>query len=527
MSSKKRWFVAICASIALGTLAMFMVASTMSKRFDPYIRQQAIQYLSRRFDSEVEVGKLTVHVPKVPFFRLFANSGRGVIAEIVGEDILLRHRGRRDVPPMFAMKRFRFQVDLGRIFDPQKKVALVEMSEFVITVPPKGERPNLTAKPDTGRAQEAPDPGDVFLEKVMIVNSKLVILPRNKGRTPLEFELHRVVLNSVQLNESLRYQARLTNPKPPGTIEAKGSFGPWNADSPSDTPLAGDYTFSDADLGVFAAIAGTLRSTGTFKGTLSEIEATGEADVPNFRLKRVENPLDLHVSYSARVDGTNGNTILQPVHARLNSSEFTTSGAVVKHEGNSKRSIELDVKMPNGEMLDMLRLATKAKPFMAGRIQMASKISLPPMNGTVSEKLILHGSFQIRQGQFLMDEVQDKVDLLSKKGQGQPRSQSIDNVFSAMTGEFHLEDEQIDFKSLTFQVPGSQVDLAGIYNMDADTLDFKGALRLKARVSQTMTGWKRWVLKPVDPFFAKNGAGTFLKIKVQGSSKEPQFGIAR
>jgi len=28
-----------------------------------------------------------------------------------------------------------------------------------------------------------------------------------------------------------------------------GSFGPWSADEPGDTPLAGEYTFDDADLG--------------------------------------------------------------------------------------------------------------------------------------------------------------------------------------------------------------------------------------------------------------------------------------
>jgi hypothetical protein len=42
-----------------------------------------------------------------------------------------------------------------------------------------------------------------------------------------------------------------------------------------------------------------------------------------------------------------------------------------------------------------------------------------------------------------------------------------------------------------------------------------------------MTGWKRWVLKPVDPLFAKNGAGTFLHIKVEGSSQSPKFGLDR
>jgi hypothetical protein len=42
-----------------------------------------------------------------------------------------------------------------------------------------------------------------------------------------------------------------------------------------------------------------------------------------------------------------------------------------------------------------------------------------------------------------------------------------------------------------------------------------------------MTGWKRWVLKPVDPFFTKNGAGTFLRIKVEGTADQPKFGLDR
>jgi hypothetical protein len=50
---------------------------------------------------------------------------------------------------------------------------------------------------------------------------------------------------------------------------------------------------------------------------------------------------------------------------------------------------------------------------------------------------------------------------------------------------------------------------------------------LKAKVSQTQTGWKRWALKPVDPLFAKNGGGTFLHIKVEGNSKQPKFGLDR
>ena len=60
--------------------------------------------------------------------------------------------------------------------------------------------------------------------------------------------------------------------------------------------------------------------------------------------------------------------------------------------------------------------------------------------------------------------------------------------------------------------------------MDGDVLDFHGTLKLQAKVSQTLVGWKRWLAVPFDPFFEKNGAGTFLKIQIAGSAKNPKFG---
>ena len=100
----------------------------------------------------------------------------------------------------------------------------------------------------------------------------------------------------------------------------------------------------------------------------------------------------------------------------------------------------------------------------------------------------------------------------------------IDQVVLAMGGRFRMEDETITFDPLSFAVPGSGVDLKGSYDIDSDLLDFHGTLKLDAKVSQTMTGWKRWLMKPVDPFFAKHGAGTFLRIQVTGSAKAPKFG---
>jgi hypothetical protein len=46
----------------------------------------------------------------------------------------------------------------------------------------------------------------------------------------------------------------------------------------------------------------------------------------------------------------------------------------------------------------------------------------------------------------------------------------------------------------------------------------------KAKLSQTMTGAKSFLLKAFDPFFRKNGQ-TELPIKITGSREHPSFGL--
>jgi hypothetical protein len=94
-----------------------------------------------------------------------------------------------------------------------------------------------------------------------------------------------------------------------------------------------------------------------------------------------------------------------------------------------------------------------------------------------------------------------------------------------MNGVFHLEDAAMDFRKLSFGIPGADIDLAGNFNLDSDALAFAGTLKLQATVSQLVTGWKRLILRPADRLFEKEGAGTFLRIRVDGTSRAPKFSV--
>ena len=526
----KKWLFGIGAAAAVVLVALSVTGYLLARRAEPFIREQVIAYLHDRFDSDVELASLSVRMPQASIIQTLLNRGHGLMATVEGDGVELRYKGRRDLPPMFSMKQFRFDVELRTLLDRTKVLHLVTIDGMEINIPPKGDRPDLT--PDTqenlpSSADAAAESTNVLLEQVLMTNAALTILPKDRKKLPLRFDIHRLRLQSAGKGVAMKYEAALTNAKPRGEVQSSGTFGPWVADEPGDSHLAGAYTFSHADLGIFSGIAGTLESSGQFQGTLSSVNVKGEATVPDFRLKQAGNRVRLQTRFEVRVDGTSGDTILQPVNGSLGSTSFRTSGGIIRHESDLRRTISLNVAMPSGNIQDLLALAMKGTPFMRGKIALNSKIDIPPLTGSVREKLLLDGQFQLSQARFLKSTVQDQIDSLSRRGRGQPSNTDISGVVSVMAGKFTLANEMVTFQSLSFAVPGSGVDLAGTYDLDRDTLDFHGTLRLQAKVSETMTGWKRWVLKPIDPFFSKQGAGTLLRIQVVGTSKDPKFGRDR
>ena len=516
---KKLWLGGIAIAVLLLGVGAYIAASMIAKQFEPTLRAQAIQYLQNRFHCDVELTALHINRPKMSAIQILLRHGRGALVDVEGDGLAMRFGGDRTRPPLFNIKKVLFTVDLGVLFEPKKSVNFVSLDGIEINVPPKGERKSW-------QGGEGAD-SNVIIQNVQIKDAALVLLPKDPGKKPLRFQIARLHLQSVGVNSAMRYDADLTIPKPPGTVISSGDFGPWDASAPGDTPLKGTYTFDNADLGIFAAIAGTLSSKGTFDGSLNSVNARGTTYVPNFQLKMAGNPLPLSTTFEAQVDGTNGNTVLKPVRATLGHTSFTTTGAVIKQEEFSQRGIDLEVTMPNGDMRDLLRLSMKGPSFMEGFINMKSSIEIPPLTSKVKQKLVLDGTFDLHGAKFLKSTVQDQIDQLSRRGQGQPKNAEIDEVISKMEGAFHLENQVMMFRSLAFEVPGAAVSVAGNYNLANDMLDFHGALKLDAKLSQTMTGWKRWVLKPADPFFAKNGAGTFVKIKIEGDARHPRFGLDR
>jgi hypothetical protein len=95
-----------------------------------------------------------------------------------------------------------------------------------------------------------------------------------------------------------------------------------------------------------------------------------------------------------------------------------------------------------------------------------------------------------------------------------------------MSAKFALGHGLMTVDDLHYQIPGALVLMNGVYSLDGNIFEFKGHVRTQATASQMVTGWKSWLLKPVDPFLKKNGAGLQLPISISGTQGDVHFGLA-
>ena len=103
--------------------------------------------------------------------------------------------------------------------------------------------------------------------------------------------------------------------------------------------------------------------------------------------------------------------------------------------------------------------------------------------------------------------------------------ESIDDVASRMATKFTLKNGVFTYRGLSFNVKGASIRLDGTHSLRSKAVDLSGVVLLNATVSQTQTGYRSWLLKPFDPLFRKNGAGTRLVIKVAGTQDQPKVGL--
>ena len=503
--SKSKWVPIVGGIIISFVVGLVALAPLIRSQ----IRSRTEAYLRARFQSDVQFTGFDIYLYPRP--------------RVVINGLTLRLKGRTDVPPLIQIQRVSFSASLPDVLRRRYTIENVQLDGLQIHIPPKdsGARPRI-AGTDVDLAQKYP----ILIKEIHVTNGLISILRADPQKPSRDFPLQNVLVQNFSFDDPATFHAQITNPIPLGDIDCAGGFGPWDADEPRHTPVDAKFTFNHADMATIKGLEGKLQSSGKFSGPLDFLSVEGTTDTPDFALRISRHPIDLHTDYTAIVDGTNGNVILKPVIAHFLHTTLVVNGEVADLTPEKGRTIALNVVSTAARIEDLLYLTVKYdQPIMNGDTTITAKLDIGEGQRDIVQRMTVDGQFGVASAHFTSPSVQQKIDSFSRRGQGHPEDSDIENVVSGLSGRFRMAQGSIDFSRLTFRVAGAEVELAGTYKLDQGQIDFHGKLHLDAKLSQTTTGAKSFLLKAVDPFFKGKNGGSELPIKITGTKDHPAYGL--
>jgi hypothetical protein len=495
----------------LGSLAVIFVVAGVGLAYvssrTPLLRDRVLDALNERFASQVALESLQITAFPQP--------------KLSGSKVELRHNGRTDVPPLISIREFSGTAGLAGLLGSPLHLRSVNLDGMTIQIPPGGVKTGSTSAQHEGGRRRT-----LIIDRITAAPVWLEIASKNPLKPPRVFDIHQLTLQDFRPDAPARFRASLTNAIPAGEIVTDGRFGPYVAADPEQTAIAGRFTLADAQLDDIKGLGGTLSAKGNYDGTLERLLVSGETHSPDFSIDVAHRGVPLDTTFTAEVDATNGDTLLDQVHATLINTIIEASGAVVRAREVKGRHVSLDVEVKDGHIEDLLRLAVKpARGPLTGVVGVKAKLVVPAGDQDVIDRMELTGSFTLSQAKFTSFNVQKRLNVLSKRARGDDGDDAAASVVSNMSGRFALRNATITFSHLTFSVPGARVELAGSYALHPETMDFKGNLLLDASLADTTSGLKAFAARIVQPLFRRPGGGSKLPIKVQGTREKPEFGL--
>lgn len=439
----------------------------------------------------------------------------------IGEGVAFRRLGSSaQTPPIVTMQRLKIEAHYLDLLLRPGYLAKIFTEGFAVHVPRAGTRYEETGWKETTSHTRV---GEI------VFDGSSIEVARADAETPLRFDIHTLRLISVSRGKPLSYNVSLHNPLPPGEILSRGQFGPWNSSDPGETSVAGEYTFKDADLGVFKGIAGKLSSDDKFQGVLKHIEANGSIDIPDFEVTHSQHSVHLTSAFHAFVNGTNGDVQLERVTAAFLRTKVLAKGEIAGAAGQHGKTATVDLNVSDGRIQDVLRLfARGTKPALNGTASFQARVILPPGKEPFLQKVRLSGDFGIAGGQFTRASTQTSVNDFSERARGQKPDEEAgdkDRVISDLSGHVELRNTIASFSNFSFVVPGASAQMHGTYHLEKRTIDLHGTLKSDAQLSKMTSGFKSVLLKPFDSFFKKKNAGAVVPVHLIGTYDDPQPGV--
>jgi AsmA-like C-terminal region len=505
--------------LALVGLPMLLLAlaifTTLLARHWPFSKARVTQSLQSTFPATVTFTK----------FRATYLPHPGCVAEGL---VFTRLGSTSGTPPVVTVQQLTIQAHYLDLLLRPGYLSQIVLKDLLVHIPPIGtpvEESNWQETPSTTRVGE------------IVADGSTIQVDRASG-PPLLFAIPTMHLESVADNQPLGFTVALHIPLPPGDVRATGKFGPWNYNEPGKTPVAGEYTFQNADLSVFYGIAGVLSAHDKFQGILRQIDSNGTIDVPNFMVTRSDHAVHLKSSFHAIVNGTNGDIQIDRVTANFLNTSVLAKGQIAHHAGQDGKLTTVDLSVQNGCIQDILRMFVHGHhPPLQGTTNFRAHVIIPPSDAPFLHKLCLVGDFGIGDGQFAKPATQISVDTLSQRALGEKVSPAVTpaisnpdasdpgGVISELAGHVELRNGTATLNDLRFAVPGASAHMHGTYNLETLAIDLHGTLKTEEEFSGLASAFKSVMLKPFNVFFRKKHAGAVLPVHLTGTYKKPEAGL--
>ncbi len=501
----RRWWL---VGTAVAVLALVAAATVRwSGQLEPRLRDELEAWLSDRLGSDVSIDTVEVTL--------------GPQLHVTGRGLTVRIRHRPDLPPLVTVGSWSGAAHLDRLRI--RRFDELRLTDVRITIPPR--RLDDMRPPDRPRGGRPRRPPSMHIDRLVADHVVLGVMPRDEKREPHVWDIRDLRLDPFSFDAASPFSATVDTPLPDDRAHVTGTAGPWPRGRLHDLPLSGEYVLRGR-LDRVPGLHGAIVVRGHALGTLDRLSTVGDATSTSAGLAFPDSAgLPFHARYRALFDATSADVHIERMSVTAGRATVQAEGHVVRARGASGRHIDLHVTASRAEVGDVLRSLIGGAAPATGRVNLDARLDLPPGDADVIDRARLDVRFDLMDARFLAPGVQRALDEMARRGRGQPGGDDGSHAPVRVRGRATLADARVSFTPVDLGVPGASVAGTGWYRLRPGTLGFHGVARLDAKLARTQQGWKRWLLWPVSPLLAKDGAGTRLVLDVRGTRAAPQVDI--
>lgn len=504
---KKRWHVAAWLAGALIVLATAVIVLMFV--FWPFRYRMVHPLLEKEFQSRVEVQR---------YYRTyFPHPG------FVADGVTFWRRGHEGEPPLAQIDHLHVVGTwTGLLFTPHTLYQIWLRGVRVRVVLPQAGKPasggagavtpGARAAPRKGKKQEQ---SKLRIETIVANGATLDLL--RQGKPPLHFVFETMQIHNVRAGEPLTFFTRLRLPRVRAVVAANGTLGPLRPGHYAETPVQGGYSVADLDLRRMSPLRGRASASGQYSGRADQMEVQGKLAIPDFCAGGHVERLD--AAYRVTVKVPQEEIDVQNAKVKMAGSTLTANATVA---GDPKIA-HVNLAAKDGNLEGLLEVVEQETPSVRGKITFAAQAEFGSGAQPFLKRLRLQGKISLDDVTFVQSGTQQKMDAYSARVRKTKNDDPI-RVTAAASGDTTFRDGMAYFRDVQVTLPGAKAQLAGTFNLLNTRVKLAGKVEMQQSLSKDVSGWKGWLLTPLDPFFRHGRAGAVVPIAVTGTAQNPKIG---